>query len=400
MRKSALYALGLVVATLVALGLVVLSSASEANGIRLHNDAYFFMKRQAAYLVAGILVAVAMALFDYRKWREHVSLTILFYVLVVALLGAVFLFPAINGSQRWLSCGPLRLQPSELAKLAVVISVAAWMDKAGWRVELFRRGALFPTVLIGILAALVLKEPDFGSTMVVGAAGFLVMFVAGVRLLHLLPFVGAGVVGFVVMLSLNANRMRRLAPYLNKFLALFSGGGAEAAAEAATAAPSLASMNPAEYQAYMARVAIQNGGIWGLGLGESMQKHAYLPEAHTDFIFAVGAEELGLFFSIAVIALFTAFFALSIYIARHAADRFGRFLVMGMSFIIFFQAMFNLGVVCEAMPTKGMALPFFSYGGTNLLSAFFAVGTIFSVGLHSVQDRKRQFIAKVVTGRR
>ena len=265
MRKSALYALGLVVATLVALGLVVLSSASEANGIRLHNDAYFFMKRQAAYLVAGIFVAVAMAFFDYRKWREHVSLTILFYVLVVALLGAVFLFPAINGSQRWLSCGPLRLQPSELAKLAVVISVAAWMDKAGWRVELFRRGALFPTVLIGILAALVLKEPDFGSTMVVGAAGFLVMFVAGVRLLHLLPFVGAGVVGFVVMLSLNANRMRRLAPYLNKFLALFSGGGAEAAAEAATAAPSLASMDPAEYQAYMARVAIQNGGIWGLG---------------------------------------------------------------------------------------------------------------------------------------
>lgn len=400
MRKSALYALGLVVATLVALGLVVLSSASEANGIRLHNDAYFFMKRQAAYLVAGILVAVAMALFDYRKWREHVSLTILFYVLVVALLGAVFLFPAINGSQRWLSCGPLRLQPSELAKLAVVIAVAVWMDKAGWRVELFRRGALCPALIIVLLAALVLKEPDFGSTMVVGAAGFLVMFVAGTRLLHLLPFIGAGLIGFIVMLSLNANRMRRLAPYLNKLLALFNGGGGEAAAAATTGAPSLATMDPAEYQAYMARVAIQNGGIWGLGLGESMQKHAYLPEAHTDFIFAVGAEELGLFFSIAVIALFAAFFALSIYIARHAADRFGRFLVLGMSFIIFFQAMFNLGVVCEAMPTKGMALPFFSYGGTNLLSAFFAVGTIFSVGLHSVQDRKRQVLAKVVMRRR
>jgi len=399
-RKSALYALGLVVATLVALGLVVLSSASEANGIRLHNDAYFFMKRQAAYLVAGILVAVAMALFDYRKWREHVSLTILFYVLVVALLGAVFLFPAINGSQRWLSCGPLRLQPSELAKLAVVIAVAVWMDKAGWRVELFRRGALCPALIIALLAALVLKEPDFGSTMVVGAAGFLVMFVAGTRLLHLLPFIGAGAIGFIVMLSLNANRMRRLAPYLNKLLALFNGGGGEAAAAATTGAPSLATMDPAEYQAYMARVAIQNGGIWGLGLGESMQKHAYLPEAHTDFIFAVGAEELGLFFSIAVIALFAAFFALSIYIARHAADRFGRFLVLGMSFIIFFQAMFNLGVVCEAMPTKGMALPFFSYGGTNLLSAFFAVGTIFSVGLHSVQDRKRQVLAKVVMRRR
>ena len=396
MRKSALYALGLVVATLVALGLVVLSSASEANGIRLHNDAYFFMKRQAAYLVAGIFVAVAMALFDYRKWREHPSLAILFYALVVALLGAVFLFPAINGSQRWLSCGPLRLQPSELAKLATVIAVAVWMDKAGWRVELFRRGALCPALVIGILAALVLKEPDFGSTMVVGAAGFLVMFVAGTRLLHLLPFVVLGAVGFLVNLSFNANRMRRLAPYLNKMLALFSGGGGDAAAAAATAgAPSLATMDPAEYQAYMARVAIQNGGIWGLGLGESMQKHAYLPEAHTDFIFAVGAEELGIFFTIAVIALFTAMFALSVYIAWKAQDRFGRFLVMGMAFIIFFQATFNIGVVCEAIPTKGMALPFFSYGGTNLISSFFAVGTILSVGMHSSADAKRRRPPKV-----
>ena len=127
-----------------------------------------------------------------------------------------------------------------------------------------------------------------------------------------------------------------------------------------------------------------------------MQKWSYLPEAHTDFVFAVGAEELGLPFSVAVVLLFTAFFAISVYVARRACDRFGRFLVIGMAFIIFFQAMFNIGVVCKALPTKGMALPFFSYGGTNLLSSFFAVGTILSVGIHSARDRMHTLVRKVV----
>ena len=384
MRKSALLFFGLVVAALVALGLVVLSSASEANGVRLHNDPLFFMKRQFMYLVAGIIVAAGAAAFDYRKWREHWVLAALFYVAVIGLLVAVFGFRAINGSHRWIAVGPLRLQPSELAKIATVLVIAVWMDKAGWRVELFRRGALWPAAIIGAIALPVLLEPDFGSVMVIGFAGLLVMFVSGTRVLHMVPFVVCGGALFAYKVLTNENRMRRLGAFVGE--------------RAAGAASSLAEMDPAAYQAYMARVALQNGGIGGVGLGESMQKHFYLPEAHTDFIFAVGAEELGLLFSIAVIALFVAFFALSVYIARKASDRFGRYLVVGMSFVIFFQAAFNLGVVCEALPTKGMALPFFSYGGTNLLSAFFAVGTILSVGIHSFRDRKRLLGVKPSAG--
>ena len=181
-------------------------------------------------------------------------------------------------------------------------------------------------------------------------------------------------------MSFNDNRMRRLAAFVN---AVF-GKSAETVEKVTTA-----NMDPAQYQAHMALVAMKNGGLTGVGLGESIQKQYYLPECHTDFIFAVGAEELGLVFSIAVVLLFTAFFALSVYIARNATDRFGRYLVIGMSFIIFFQAMFNIGVVCEALPTKGMALPFFSYGGTNMLCAFAAVGTILSVGIHAYRDSKR-----------
>lgn len=351
--------------------------------MRLHNDAYFFIKRQFMYLGAGVVLAVLVSLFDYHKWRDWEFLTWAFFVVVMVLLAAVFQFRAINGSHRWIAVGPVRIQPSELAKMLTVILLAVWLDKASWRVELFMRGACWPAMLIGIIALPVLLEPDFGSVMVIGAVGFLMMFVSGTRILHMLPFVlgGVGVVVFKVMT--NANRMARIAA--------FFGVKINVGAEVVDAAAKRAS-----YQVEQALAAIGNSDIWGAGLGESMQKHLYLPEAHTDFVFAVGAEELGIVFSMSVVLLFVAFFALSIYIARKASDRFGRFLVIGMAFIIFFQAMFNVGVVCKALPTKGMALPFFSYGGTNLLSAFFAVGTILSVGIHSYCDKKRALLRKVV----
>jgi len=379
MRKSALYALGLVVAALVALGLVILSSASEVRGARFYHDSFFFLKRQFLYLGAGVVVAAALAFFDYRKWRDHWSLTAMFgFVVFVALL-AVFLFKPIKGSYRWIALGPLSFQPGEFAKIAVVMMVAVWLDLAAWRVELFWRGAFWPAALIALMAGPVILEPDFGSVMVIASVGFLLMFVAGTSILHMLPFAigGLGIVGWKVFH--NANRMARLF----SFAGVAPEGGGTAA-------------NSAAYQSDMSLVAIGRGGLFGVGLTRSMQKQNYLPEAWTDFIFAVGAEELGLVFSVVVILLFVAFFFLSVYIARKAADRFGRLLVVGMAFIIFFQAMFNLGVVCEAFPTKGMALPFFSYGGTNMLSSFFAVGVILSVGIHSLKDQKRTFTRKVL----
>ena len=386
MRKSALFAFALVVAALVALGLIVLSSASEANGVRLHKDAYFFLKRQFIYLGVGIVVAAFAAVVDYHRWRDVPGLAWFAYIAVAILL--LFVFPQlggreINGSFRWIKLGPVNIQPSEFAKLMTVIILAVWLDRAAWRVELFTKGLVIPCLLIAVYAGLVIKEPDFGSVMVIGAAGGLVMFVSGVRLRHLIPAGLVGAVGAGVVMLFNENRVRRLLAFLES-----SQDSAEKV--------STATMNAAQYQAHMALVAIKNGGLWGVGLGESMQKQYYLPECHTDFIFAVGAEELGLFFSIAVIILFLAFFCISVYIARNASDRFGRFLVIGMAFIIFFQAVFNLGVVCEALPTKGMALPFFSYGGTNLISAFFAVGTILSVGIHSYRDKKRVLARSVL----
>lgn len=383
MRKSALLAFGLVVAIIVALGLVVLSSASGAYGLRLYHDPYYFMKRQFLYLGAGIAVAACAALFDYHRWRDYPVLTWLFYGTVFLLLLAVFppLGHKVNGSYRWINFGFFNLQPSEFAKLAIVIMLAVWMDKAGWKVELFRRGTFWPMALIGGLVLPVMFETDFGSAMVIGAAGCLVMWVAGARILHMLPFVLAGAAGFIVKVCLNGNRMARIAAWLGFKLDI----GAEVVDAAA---------KNAEHQGRMALVAIARGGLGGVGLNQSMQKQYYLPEAHTDMIFAIGAEELGLAFSIGTFLLFIVFFALCVYIANKASDRLGRFLVVGMSFIIFFAAMFNIGVVCEALPMKGMALPFFSYGGTNLLSAFFAVGTILSVGIHSYRDNRKRKVPR------
>ena len=392
MRKSVLCAFGLVVAVLVALGLVVLSSASEVRGIRMYNNAYHFITRQSIYLLIALVVCVVVACLDYRIWRDAPVITWLFYGAIIILLVSVFfLGRKINGSYRWISLGPVNVQPSEFAKLATVIVLAMWLDRAGWKVELKGIGLFGSGILIAGLAVPVMLEPDFGSTLVIGSVGAVIMVIAGVRVIHLLPIVllGGGLVVYKVVT--NPNRMARIAAYLgfdsDTIIAFLSCIGVNISSEAA---------QNASYQSDQALVALKNSCIWGAGLTQSLQKHKYLPENHTDFIFAIGAEELGVIFSLGVILLFVIFFALSLHIAKSSTDRFGRLLAYGMAFIVFSQAIFNIGVVCEAFPTKGMALPFFSYGGTNLIASFFAVGTILSVGIHSRREKKRERLRKML----
>ena len=381
MRKTALLFFGLVTVAIVALGLVVLSSASGANGLRLHKDAYFFMKRQFVYLAVGLIVCTVTALVDYRIWRRQAWLLWTLFGITILLLLAVFppIGRAINGSYRWINLGFFNLQPSELAKLVTVLVVAFLVNRAAWRVDLFSHGALPAYLCVGALALPVLFEPDFGSTLVIGLVAVLVMYVGGIKIMHFLPLGFLGFGGLVYRVIENPNRMARIAAWMGVKMSI----GTQVADAAA---------KNAEYQGDMALAAIGNGGLWGVGLNQSMQKHYYLPEAHTDMIFAIGAEELGIIFSVGTLLLFCLFFAFSIHIARKASDPFGRLLVVGMAFVIFFAAIFNIGVVCEALPMKGMALPFFSYGGTNMISAFFAVGTILSVGIHSYRDRKRKLM--------
>ena len=366
--------LGISVLALLAWGFVVLASAGGGNGMRLYSDPNHFIIHQAVWLLVALPFLFAAIRFDYHKWREWPWLTIGFYIVVVALMGAVFLFPRVNGSHRLVVFGPLRLQPSEFAKLLTVFATAVFLDRAGWMVGKFWRGACRAALIVAVPLGLALAEPDYGATMVIALVGGVLFLVSGMKILHMVILgVTAGCV-ILTFLSFNANRM-------NRILSWGKGIFGDAVVNATGAAVALSDKEQAAaHQADMALVAIRNGGLTGVGFNKSYQKLRYLPEAHTDFIFAIGAEEWGLIFSLSLLALFVLFLVCGMVISARAPDRLGRLLAFGMTFLVFFQAVFNIGVVTKCLPTKGLALPFISYGGTNLISALIAVGVLFNVG--------------------
>ena len=387
--KQARVVLGLSVLALVAIGFVVLSSAGGPVGLRTPPsfDQYHFVKQQAKWLVLSLPLFFGAMFFDYRNWRKYPWLTVAMYVAVIVALCAVFGFRPVNGSRRWLMFGPIRLQPSEFAKIAVVIAISVFLDKLGWRIELFWKGAVKALAILALPMALAVAEPDFGSTMVLGLTGGVLMFVAGMRFRHIGIVAASGVMGIGPLLISNANRMRRIAAWLpdglNKLLSTWCPwlGDLTVSTEEA---------QEANYQLDQALIAIRNGGETGVGFGNSMQKQMYLPENHTDFIFAIGAEEWGICFSLLLLVLFVTVFVCGVIIASKSYDRLGKFIAFGAAFLIFFQAMFNMGVVTGLLPTKGLALPFISYGGTNLMSAFISIGILINVSRQSDLQRQRE----------
>ena len=380
--KQARVVLGLSVLALVAIGFVVLSSAGGPVGLRTPPsfDQYYFVKQQAKWLCLSIPLLVFAMFFDYRNWKKYPWMTIAMYAIVIIALCAVFGFRPVNGSRRWLMFGPIRLQPSEFAKIAVVISLSVFLDKIGWRIELFWKGAFCALCIVGLPMALAVFEPDFGSTMVIGLTGGVLMVIAGMRICHMAILSGLGLLGVVPLLLSNSNRMRRIAAWLpegcKQILSKWCPwlGDLTVTSEEA---------QEANYQLDQALIAIRNGGERGVGFGNSMQKQMYLPENHTDFIFAIGAEEWGVFFSLLLLLLFVTVFICGIIISQKSCDRLGKFIAFGITFLLFFQALFNMGVVTGLLPTKGLALPFISYGGTNLMSAFISIGTLINVSRQS-----------------
>ena len=362
MRKT-LTTLALTVVALLGLGIVLLATASAVRAQGLYADPHFFVKRQLLWLALSLAVVFTASRFDYHWWKETPLFTVGFYVMVVLALLLVFcpgIGGKVKGSYRWLVLGPLRMQPSEFAKILTVIAMGVWMDRIGWRVRQFWKGAVFPALGLGLLAGLLVIEPDFGSTMVVCVVGGLLMFVVGTRLIYLLLFGAGGLAGVCALLVTNANRMERIKAWMH---------GEDSGSSAA-------------YQLKQAILAFENGGPWGVGFNQSIQKYNYLPEAHTDFIFAIGGEEFGFIFSISVLLAYAVILVCGILISMRAPDRLGRLLAFGMTLLLVFQAAFNIGVVTGCLPTKGLALPFISYGGTNLITALFAVGTLMNVGRH------------------
>lgn len=352
-----------VVLILIAFGAIMLFSTSiETASIKL-KDPYFFLKRQAIWLVISALASFVTLKLDYQWLRK---LCFLFWGAVIFLLVLVRIpgiGSEINGSWRWLKIGPITFQPSEFAKLAIIILLAAWYDKYRRKRDDFKRGFVYPGLFLGVTLGLILIEPDFGTTMLIGCVGAILMFVAGVPLRFLLPVGILGLSGLGILIWQDPERWGRIMAFLNV--------GAHVQGEGWQLANSLE--------------AISRGDLWGVGLGESMQKRFYLPEAHTDFVFAILAEELGAVASSFVVLLFCAFYFCGTTIALKVSDMFGRFVVLGITLMISIQALINLGVVTGSLPTKGLALPFISYGGSSLLINTVMVSLIINIATRSLK---------------
>ncbi len=364
-RASAI--LALVALALVAVGMVILSSASPVQGGAMAD--FRLVQRQAVYLVLGLVAAVVASRIDYHHWQ---ALAVPLAVFCLILLGLV-LIPGVGvevkGSRRWLAVAAgVRLQPSEPAKFACIAVLAWWMTRAQRRLDRWGPGLLVPFGILGLFCGLVILEPDFGTTALIGTVGLLIMVVAGARWRMVVPPVLVGGVGFAWLIARDEVRYRRFMAFLHP----------EQHADTAG------------YQVLQALYAFVVGGPFGVGLGNSIQKRWYLPEAHTDFIFAILAEELGLVGSFGVCLLYLVFFVNGIRIALRTPDLFGRLLAFGIVMMVTVQAAFNIAVVTGSVPTKGLALPLISYGGSSLVTTLAMCGVLYNLARQGEMDRIRQ----------
>ena len=351
----------LIVVILLTLGVVMVASTSSVKGLNDHGDQNYFLKRQLVWVMLSVVAGIVACRFDYHYWRYLAVPLLIVSCILLVLVFVPHVGARVGGSYRWLRFGGLSFQPSEIAKFSLIIAVCWWLARERRRVQEFLRGFLYPSAAIGLVLLLILAEPDFGTTTLTAAVTLLIMFVAGVRILYLVLLAAGGAISMAVLIAHIPNRMERIMAFLHpeKYAQTFA------------------------FQLISALNAFMLGGPKGVGLGQSVQKQDYLPESHTDFIYAVVGEELGLRATIPVLLLYLAFFACGMRITMKAPDVFGRFLAFGLTLTLTLQAIINFGVVTGLFPTKGLPLPFISFGGSCLLMSMVAVGVMVNIAQHA-----------------
>ena len=330
------------------LGLTILFSASAG----FEQGPYFYLKKQLIGVALAFTVCWIVSRVNLDVARRYVWVVagVTLVLLILVLIPQIGI--DVKGSRRWLGIGPVRMQVSEFAKLSMVFCLAHYLAVTQSRLGDLKRGYLIPIGIVLVFAGLIILQPDFGTAALVVAVGVLMLFLAGAKWRYLLPTIAVVVLGLVVMVIHNPNRLRRITAFLD----------VEANKQGGT------------YQLYQAMAAFAAGGTDGVGLGQGRQQLNYLPEAHTDFILAVVAEELGLWFTMGIVVVFTIIFIAGIVHLRRAPNLFQYLLVAGCLLLICLQAIINLGVVTGIFPTKGMSLPFLSAGLSNLLLMAMLIG--------------------------
>jgi len=341
-------------------GLIMVYSASAVvASSRRGGSPYFFVTRQAEALAGGLLLLALIMTVDYRKWREK-PLLIAGLAGSALMLIAVLFQPRINNTHRWLDLGPISLQPSELAKIPVIIFLAHWLDLRREKLDDLGGTLLPAAAVIGGFTALVMIEPDFGTAMIFLIVGTILFFAAGLPLKYFAGAAAAGIPVLVFWMTRADYRVRRIVSFLHPESDPLGDG----------------------FQATQSLIAHGSGGLLGSGLGNGRQKLFFLPEPHTDFVFANIGEELGLVGAILTLALFGIVFWRAVVAAKGAPDRYGYYLALGLGSMIFVQALIHASVTLALMPTKGLPLPFVSYGRSFLVTCMIASALLLNISQH------------------
>jgi len=340
---------------LLTIGTIEIFAATSLAAAERYHDSTYFLKRQIVWLAVGGLALWVGALFDYRRLRRW---TYPLLLLAIVLLGGALVMPKINGAHRWILLGPLSFQPVELAKLALISYLAYSLARKADRVKTFTIGFVPHLVVCGFMMALLLVEPDLGSSIIMGATTLGMLFVAGARVSYIvLAVLSAAPIGYQLIVG-TPWRMQRFMAYFNP----------EAFA------------NKEAYQFHQAQIALGSGGFGGLGLGDGRQSLGYMPEGHNDFILAPIGEEMGYVGVAIVLVLFVILVWRGLRAALGARDTYGGYVAFGITIMFAMQALFNVGVVLGLVPNKGLTLPFVSYGGTSLIMTMFLAGLVLNIG--------------------
>lgn len=342
-----------IVITLLAIGLVMVLSASGIVAEKMNGDKYYFFKRQLLFAAAGG-VGLWIAATLPREWLYKLQYPALVLALVLLLITLTPLAPKINGARRWIPLGPISLQPMEFVKIAMALYLAYFMSSKQALIKTFSRGVIPPFAVTGLFCFLLLLQPDFGSAVVLSGILFFMCIAGGTRFVYLFIAVGMAIAGAMALAIASPYRLRRLTAFLDPFQDAQNTG----------------------YQLVQSLYAIGSGGFFGVGVGASKQKMFYLPEAHNDFIMAVLGEEMGFVGMTAVMLLFGLFFWRCYRIILGQRNLRDRFTAFGITLILGMGAVMNLAVVMGVAPPKGVPMPLLSYGGSNLLATMLCVGLL------------------------
>lgn len=340
---------------LLCIGLISIYAASSIKAQQLVADPLFFVKKQAVFGLVGVTM-VLLAKYIPINWLERFPLPLTLISLILLLLIFVpGVYKNVNAAYRWINIGPLRYQPAELSKLALIFFLAKNLSRPNCNLQSFKIGILPNLVVLSTFVFLLMLQPDFGTSALLGLVTLGMLFCAGVPFRFITYFTGASAVGLVIAILIAPYRMARLVAFIDPWSKFKTGG----------------------FQIIQSYLGFQNGGLLGVGLGASKQKLFFLPEAHTDFILAVVGEELGLLGVLLVVFLLFYITFIGFYIAKNQSTPFRRYLAFGLAFLISSQALFNMGVTMGLLPTKGIPLPFVSSGISSLTTFLFSVGVLY-----------------------